>query len=163
MLLALKDSFNLTQLPSPNELEIISVEVDSSFIICLLYRSPNSSDQHNSLMISYLTSLDSTKNLILLGDLNLPGIDWDIYSGSSSLADDLAEFAFNHNLVQHISGFTHSAGNTLDIVLSNINSLYHTYTYSALPSGLSSDHYMITLLIDHSSNRPTRVYKQNFD
>ena len=99
MLLALKDSFNLTQLPSPNELEIISVEVDSSFIICLLYRSPNSSDQHNSLMISYLTSLDSTKNLILLGDFNLLDIDWDIYSGSSSLADDLAVFAFNHNLV----------------------------------------------------------------
>ena len=62
VLLALKDSFNLTQLPSPNELEITSAEVDSSFIVCLLYHPPNSSDQHNSLMISYLTSLDSTKN-----------------------------------------------------------------------------------------------------
>ena len=37
VLLALKDCSNFTQLPSPNELEIISAEVDSSFTVCLIY------------------------------------------------------------------------------------------------------------------------------
>ena len=91
--LFLKDSFNLTQLSSPNELEIISAEVDCLSLV-------SSAKLLGHLMISYLTSLDSTKNLILLGDFNLPDIDWNIYSDSSSLADDLAEFAYNHNLVQ---------------------------------------------------------------
>ena len=31
------DSFNLTHFPSPNELEIISAEVDSTFTVCLIY------------------------------------------------------------------------------------------------------------------------------
>ena len=62
VLLALKDCFKFTQLPSPNELEIISAEVGSSFTICLIYRPPNSSDQHNSLMMFCVTSLDSTKD-----------------------------------------------------------------------------------------------------
>jgi len=93
-MLALKDSFNVTRFSSQNELEIISVEVDSSFIVCLIYRPPNSPDHDNSSMLSYLTSLDSNKNIILAGDFNLPDIDWTIiYSGSSSLADDFSEFA----------------------------------------------------------------------
>ena len=40
VLLALKV---FTQLPSPNEL---TAEVDSSFTVCIIYRPPNSSDQH---------------------------------------------------------------------------------------------------------------------
>ena len=86
--LLLRIVFNFTQLPSPNELEIISAEVDSSFTVCLIYWVRNSSDQHNSLMMSYLTLLDSTKDIVLLGDFNLPDFNWDIYSGSSALSDD---------------------------------------------------------------------------
>ena len=93
---------------------------------------------------------------------NIPDINWDTYSGSSALADDFAEFAYNHNLVQHVVGPTHIAGNILDLALSNAKSLYHFDTYSTLPSRLSSDH-QIVLLIDHSPIRPTRVQKQKFD
>jgi len=70
--------------------------------VCLIYQPLNSSDQHDSLIKSYVTSLDSTKDIVLLGNFNLPDIDWDIYSGSSALADDFAEFAYNHDLVQHV-------------------------------------------------------------
>jgi len=117
----------------------------------------------NSLMLSYLTSQDSNKNKILAGDFNSPDIDWTIYSGSSSLADDFSEFAYNHNLTQCVIGPTHCSGNILDIVLSNINSLCHADMYSSLPPGLSSDHYMIAVHIGNSPNRPTRIHKQRFD
>ena len=45
VLLAFKDNLNIKQLSSPNDLEIISADIDSS---CLIYRPPNSSDQHSS-------------------------------------------------------------------------------------------------------------------
>ena len=109
-------------------------------------------------MMSCVTSLDSTKDIVL-GDFSLSDINLDIYSGSSALADDFAEFTYNHNLLQQVVDPTHIAGNTLDIALSNTKSLHHVDTYSTLPSRFSSDHHMIVQLIDHSLNRHTRVQK----
>jgi len=88
-------------LPSPDDLEIVSVEVDSSLFVCLIYRPPNSTEQCNSSLIAYLNSLDNTKDLILLGYLNFPDIDWDAYCGSSIIADDFAEVAYFLNLKQY--------------------------------------------------------------
>ena len=96
-------------------------QLDSSVFVCLVYRPPNSSDQYNSSLVSYLNSLHGTENIILLGDMNLPDIDWNTYSGHSSIADDFADLAYDLNLTQYVTGHTHHAGNTLDIALSNIN------------------------------------------
>ena len=95
--------------------------------------------------------------------MNLPDIDWNTYSGHSSIADDFADLAYDLNLTQYVTGPTHHAGNTLDIALSNINSLRHIDTYTRLPPALSSDHYMITLLIECVLNKPTKIHKQRFD
>ena len=59
-----------------------------------------------------------------MGDL----INWNIYSGSSPAADVFAEVVHGLNLTQFITGPTHHAGNTLDIVLSNISGLQNTDT-----------------------------------
>ena len=103
--------------------------VYTSIFVCLIYRPSNSSDQCNTSLVSYLNSLHGTKNIILLGDLNLSDIDWNTYSGYSSIADYFAEVVYNLYLV---TGPTHHAGNTLDIALSNINSLRHIDTYHLL-------------------------------
>jgi len=47
VMLAIKHTINISQLPSPNELELISVETDSNLIVSLIYHPPNSSDQYN--------------------------------------------------------------------------------------------------------------------
>ena len=73
------------------------------------------------------------------------------------LSDDFAEMAYYLNLTQYVNGSTHRDVNTLYIALSNINSLRHIDTYTSLPSALSSDHYMVTLLIEHVLNKP--MYK----
>ena len=163
VLLALRNTVNVTQLSSPNDLEVISVEVDPGLILCLIYRPPNSSDQYNISLLSYLSSLDSTKNILLIGDLNLPDADWETYSGHSLMTDDFVEMAYNHNLIQHVTGSTHRDGNTLDIALSNLDGIQHLETYTSLPSNLSSDHYMITFLIEYTFSKPAMKCKSKFD
>ena len=163
VLLALNKSLKIIQLPSPVDLEIVCVEVDSSLFICLIYRPPNSTEQYNSSLLTFLKSLDYNKNLVVLGDLNFPDIDWNTYCGSSVVADEFAEVAYFLNLTQHISGPTHCAGNTLDIVLSNIDSLQHTNTYTVLPFNLSSDHYMLTVCFEQVLSKPTKTHRQRYN
>jgi len=98
VLLALKSSLTTVQLPSPSDLEVVSAEIDSNLLVCLIYRPPNSTDQYNSMLLTYLNSLDGTKNIVLMGDLNFPEIDWNIYSGNSPTADDFAEVVYGLNL-----------------------------------------------------------------
>ena len=117
VILAFKDSLNAKQLTSSNNLEILSVEVDSNLVLCFIYRPHNADGQHNSLLLSYLSSLDSTKNIVIIGDLNLPDADCNTYSGCSTISDEFTELAFNLNLTQFVTGPSHRAGNTLDIAL----------------------------------------------
>ena len=67
VLLALRNIVNVTQLSSLNDLEVISAEVDPGLILCLIYHPPNSSDQYNISLLSYLNSLDNTKIYYLSG------------------------------------------------------------------------------------------------
>ena len=163
VLLAFKSFLTVTQLTSPNDLEIVSAEIDPNLLMCLIYRPPNCSDQYNTSLMAHLNSVDSTQNIVLLGDLNFPDIDWSIYSGSSPTADDFAEVIFGLNLIQCITGPTHRAGNTLDIALSNINGLQYIETCTNLPPNLSSDHYLIKLLINHVLSIPTKICIQRLD
>jgi len=84
--------------------------------LCVIYRPPNSTDQYNSSLLTYLNSLvilDGTKNILLIGDINFPEINWSIYSGNSPTTDDLAEAVYGLNLIQYMTGLTHRTGNTL--------------------------------------------------
>jgi len=98
VLLAFSDKFNIRQLPCPSNLELVMVEVDSTFILCLLYRPPNADDLYNSSLLSFLTSFDSTKNIAIIGDLNLPEVDWNTYSGYNAFSGEFTDQAFNFNL-----------------------------------------------------------------
>ena len=164
VLLALKSSLTTMQLPSPSDLEIVLAEIDPDLLVCLIYRPPNLTDQYNSSLLTYLNSLDGTKNTVLMGDLNFPEIDRKIYSGNSPTADDFAKVVYGLNLTQCITGPTHCARNTLDIVLSNISGLHHTDTCTNFPPNLTSDHYLLkVLIINHVFNKPTKTRIQRFD
>ena len=81
MLLAFKDSISFRELPSPNDLEVLSAEITTNnlnFVICLTYRPPNCTEQCNTSLLSYLRSFDNPTDLLLIGDLNLPDVDWNI-------------------------------------------------------------------------------------
>ena len=98
---------------------------------------------------TYLGLLDNSKNLLILGDLNLPDIDWDTYTGSFGTSSAIADLAYNYNMCQLVSDTTHIMGNTLDVILTNSDSFSDVEISSKLPHGMSSDHYMTTFFNKH--------------
>ena len=84
VLVAINESLQSSIIPSPDDLEIISVSIThrETIILCTVYIPPNSdSDYLNSLLL-YLSSLYiSHDHIILVGDFNLPDIDWDTLTG----------------------------------------------------------------------------------
>ena len=75
--------------------------------------------------------------MLILGDLNLPDIDWDTYTGTYSV---IADLACKYNMCQLVSDPTHIMGNTLDVILTNGDSFCDVEISSKLPYELSLDH-----------------------
>ena len=71
--------------------------------------------------------MGESENLLLLGDLNLPDIDWDTFTSSFSTFPAIVELAYNYSMYQLVCDSTHTIGNTLDVILTSCS-------YSNLPS-----------------------------
>ena len=88
---------------------------------------------------------------LLLGDFNLPTINWDILQGETLISNFFCDLVFNLNLVQMINEPTHIYGSILDLVLTtnddNISSLL-VHSYASLP--IISDHFAITFSLNAS-------------
>ena len=86
--------------------------------------------------------------VLILGDFNLPEINWSTLSGNSAASDNFCEFIFDSNLTQLVDTPTHTCGNMLDLVLTNCpeqisNLLVHPPQYQCV----SSDHHLITFSV----------------
>jgi len=117
-------------------------------LIGVVYRSPSSScDNNNRLLtgIRKISDLQDCSHLLLMGDFNIPDIDWQdftCFNNKSSLTADFLCAIQDSYLIQHISGFTrHSPGqrsSLLDLVFTfnpnSIDNVQHCW-----PMG-SSDH-----------------------
>jgi len=68
----------------------------------------------------YFKSITSDK-LIILGDFNVPDIDWDSLSGHSPISNQFCDLVFESSLCQLIDTPTHNHGNILDLVLTNLD------------------------------------------
>ena len=88
VLLAISNIIPSVLLLSPPDLELIIVKLNLSrpIIVCCVYFPPPPSDTLVSLFFSYLSSLSisSDVTLIIIGDFNLPDIDWASFSAPSS-------------------------------------------------------------------------------
>ena len=67
-----------SQISSPDNLEMMVVFVHSyhPVTICAVDIPPNSDSQYHHNLYSYLSTIGSYKNLIILVDFNAPDIDW---------------------------------------------------------------------------------------
>ena len=103
-------------------MEVLSVEVtinNLNFLICLTYRPTNYTEQYDTLQLSYLRSFDDSTDLLIVGDLNLPDVDWNTYSSCTTISNTYAEMILYLNLMQLIDSLTHITGNVLDMILTN--------------------------------------------
>ena len=87
--------------------------------VILVYRPPNSGRENIDKLCELLRRMQ--KNAILIGDINLPHIDWE-----SGNADTRGRALYNtvqeENLEQLIRFPTHDKGNTLDLLITNMAS-----------------------------------------
>ncbi len=113
--------YKLFVVPTPPKIEQITIELilNPPTIICCLYIPPNSPHDYNDEMLHYLRSLPTNIDVVLLGDLNTPDINWLSMVGHSRFSTELCAEFFKSNLTQLISQPTHIHGNLLDIVATN--------------------------------------------
>ena len=84
--------------------------------ITLFYHSPNSPNENNTKLLDILTTRES--NAILIGDLNMPDVDWSRGTGPTKHREFL-QLTEENSLSQVIDFSTHAEGNILDVVLVN--------------------------------------------
>ena len=100
---------------------------------------------------------------MILGDFNLPDINWNTLSGSSPLAHTFCDLVFKLNLLQLIESPTHIHGNILDLLLTNADSLIHNVEVNSSP--IHSDHFLINFSISvpgHSTSHFVPYYAYDY-
>ena len=132
---------------------------------CCFYVPPDSS--HNPVIITKIcTAIQSCYTpcgpFYLVGDFNLPKIDWDIPSslipGNSQLHTchtKFLDFCIENNLQQCVDAPTHDKGNILDLLLCNPIAYNLLLSTSILPPLTSScDHSLISFSTDFIFKEP---------
>ena len=126
----------------------IKTNNNETFFLALVYRSPNNSLEENDNMVASLHSCLSKINpisdkILILGDFNLPSIDWEQETCTNE--ETHINFKFlnciqEHYLTQFINKPTHFRGEQnptlIDLILSNDRDFVFNIHHSA-PFGLS--------------------------
>ena len=122
-----------------------------------IYIPPSSS--RNVEVINYICKIisklsSSSKPFYLIGDFNLPLINWAIpKSDGDSAHDAFLNFCLSHNYHQFIDQPTHQKGNILDLLLCNTSAKYQLLNYNVNPPLTSTcDHNLISFQIQRTSN-----------
>jgi len=117
----------------------------------VIYIPPNAS--HSYYGILYSTRLAfichnpsdiDIVHFLLLGDFNFTNIEWNTLSGQSHISQKFCALIFDIGLDQLINLPTHIKGNTMDLLLTNMEDSIDSIRVHSNPLILPSDHYSIT-------------------
>ena len=163
-MIAVSHEFSSEQIPSPPNLEVVSVSISlvPAIICCMVHVPPNSTVEYHTELINYLQSLPS--HVIIFGGFNMPDIDWSTLAGSSTSSNNFCEFIFQSNLGQLVTCPTHKHGNVLDLILTDsadniVDLTVHPLEYQYI----SSDHHLITFAICCKNIIPKPLTKETFN
>jgi len=166
-MLAITHDFPNKQLPSPTNLEVITVSVllVPAVICCIVYAPPNATIKYHTNLTSYLATITSQSDpVIIFDDFNMPDINWSTLTGSSIVSNNFCEFVFQSNLDQVVTSPTHKHGNVLDLVLTDsaesiVDLIVHPLEYQCI----SSDHHLITFNTCYKYTTSKPVTKKIFN
>ena len=169
VLIAVKDTIPNLLLPTPtSNLKVLTVQIGIErppLILCLAYIPPNAAAHTCEPLLTHLYDLGSRYNsLLILGNFNISDVNWDTLTATSSISDSFCDLAFNLNLFQLIKNPTHTQGNILDIMLTNVEESLHAlaiHPRDAFP--LHSDHYPITFKLLCASYTSPRKCEYIYD
>lgn len=147
--IVVKSSVQVILLSQSEDTESLSVKLNiygHVFVLCAIYRPPDASSDYLLKVRDHISQFNKNK-LLVVGDFNLPGVDWDrVTSGACSVLDAnvLFDMMFDHNLVQVVREPTrHGTGvdSLLDLVF--LERSFSDYRVSVEP-GLS-DHDIVAV------------------
>lgn len=82
------------------------LDVLPKILVCCVYIPPGSDENLINQLLDLINLLPSDNDIILLGDFNVPDVNWDAMTASTSRSAALCECIFN-NLIQMVTGPTH--------------------------------------------------------
>ena len=124
--------------------ELIHIELDikpTAHIICI-YVPPSCSDSYHREVTRYFNSVSLTTNTFILGDFNVPDVNWHTLNASQPFSQMLCDFACSKNFVQLITSSTHRRGNTLDLIFTN--SPHRVNNINISQPSIPTDHYLVS-------------------
>ena len=131
--------------------EFLAIELkltdNSKIIIATCYRVGtlgHSNLNEISKSIRTLTRKRGVKEFVLVGDFNLPRINWGDLSSNITLEQDFLNMFAENSLLQCINAPTHRHGNTLDLLFTQSNRFVENITIHNESLLCKSDHYLTT-------------------
>ena len=103
------------------------------------------------------------KDFVLIGDFNLPKINWSNLSSTMSLEQDFLHVFAENSLLQRIVDPTHYRGNTLDLLLTQSNRFVDNITVHKDNILCKSDHYLITFDISLKCKRKKMTKRESYN
>ena len=138
--------------------QFCSFKVDtkgSPLNIVLIYRPPTSGNQNIDNLCDLLKNLD--RNSIVIGDVNLPDINW-LDDSSTSRGRKVLETTLEEGLAQLVDFPTHIKGNILDLIITNCQDKFISITDEGRIG--KSDHCILKMVLKikmaKKTDRPTR-------
>ena len=119
--------------------------------IYLVYRSPNAAQDSYDKLSDLIRR--AGRNSIIIGDLNLPEVDW-IGSGAKGRGGLVQEAAAESLMEQLVDFPTHIRGNILDVILTNIPERFHEVKEDGRLG--RSDHCMISATISMTRKKQAK-------
>ena len=92
-------------------IELLSVEIilpsNQIIMLCCVYAPPSSDRSYFQYLFQHLIDIPNVTHVILVGDLNLPDVNWEQMSATSSTSEFVCDSMFSLNLIQLIHEPTH--------------------------------------------------------
>ena len=109
----------------------------------------------------HLSQFPQSCNIILLGDFNLPDVNWNIFCGNSLATEEFCDMCFKFNLLQLITHSTHIHDNILDLLLTNNEDLISYTLVCHNDNVLSFDHFPFTFKLSFVRQIPSESNVHN--
>ena len=131
--------------------ELLAIEIilndASKIVITNCYKVGTLGIQNCNEICHALTKLlrkKRVKKLFIIGDFNLPNVNWDTNLSSSNVVELFLEEFFRLGLIRCITESTHKKGNILDVLLTNSENFISNIQIKSNCEICKSDHYAIT-------------------
>ena len=174
-MIAVRDTIPTTAVKISTALVSSSIEVVSvnlllrkPITLCCIYIPPCTDDLQLTEVIKHFSTLINSyprNSLVLVGDFNLPDINWDTLTASSTASRTFCDFIYDNALLQVVDTSTHSKGNILDLIITNSEDSIRDLVIHSCGHRIISDHFTFTFRLSASapsSSRSSPIYVYDY-